>query len=900
MQAPGRIDEAALRTAAREQGLDEALFLSELNGTETERLLRAELDSARRFGLTTVPHLIVAGRHVPRWRLEGLEVPEAILRRSRRGIGESDEAGSRGQSHDSPARRFGFRVTGRTKGCRAQPSSRKKTSIRTTLIRSKPASSTAVAVRWAPGCGARVVRSSVRMPGATLDSDVLRPAARHREGACGAGRVDQGHDRVLHARTEVDVDQVDGQELGRKDEVEDQRAAVLIVRSRVEESRNRLSREPLQDQSVARADEEVLVIATEVRTELAGIEDRRTEVGPRAADRDEGAELGRRGDVLTVDERRAEVVFGLEVERHAHRAVNGRHHQGDVVHEEVRGSQVAGDLGHERDVVQAAVGVCTDVDRERQITQVRSGALGHDELHVPVDTDEHVVRAVSAGRRNLEEEVQVRGPHGDHDVLVDGAQLVGSDASEPAPEGAGVRAASAARAAGDRITQRRTEVQRELVPSARERAGFETGVDNREEIAEALGAVPLIRAALSCAVVRGQNHAGSVLEATGSLRKAVHPAGARNSVLEHVELDDARRRGGPEVPDRDEVLDPGLRAPGDRGRVPARRSRRAVVVVASHAGPIEAVSAEYADLRVRDETVPRLQVVAVMVVPVPVTVYQTFFHGPLNTPHSSPGTMSSVASVLSNTTEAGSAPTANAPSHSSLGGTIGQGLEQVCVSSQATPPNTIKHSSSVRSRHEPSAKQQRPMGGPGAGQVMLSVISPVPKSLKVPTITVYVVPGVNPTSSMRDNRPSPPSSSQPISTSEPQLPSYTAKTVSETTLRLVSRRAVVSDAWNVYHIVPESPLVQLSESPMPVVASVLSNVVALLQPTSIAPSHSSLGGGPGHGQVTDTVISPREKSLNEAAWIVVGLAYGQSCHAELRQRSVAFVIAASKLHQRTA
>jgi predicted DsbA family dithiol-disulfide isomerase/uncharacterized membrane protein len=74
-----RSDEATLRAAVAELGLDVQAWAAALEAPETRAIVEQDLSEARALGIHQVPQLFVAGKRVPRWRFGELPVLERIL-----------------------------------------------------------------------------------------------------------------------------------------------------------------------------------------------------------------------------------------------------------------------------------------------------------------------------------------------------------------------------------------------------------------------------------------------------------------------------------------------------------------------------------------------------------------------------------------------------------------------------------------------------------------------------------------------------------------------------------------------------------------------------------------------------------------------------------------------------
>lgn len=72
-------DEALLARQAQVQGLDPAAFTRALASPRALDAIRADVSGARALGIHSIPLLLVDGRRVPRWKLEGERVPELVI-----------------------------------------------------------------------------------------------------------------------------------------------------------------------------------------------------------------------------------------------------------------------------------------------------------------------------------------------------------------------------------------------------------------------------------------------------------------------------------------------------------------------------------------------------------------------------------------------------------------------------------------------------------------------------------------------------------------------------------------------------------------------------------------------------------------------------------------------------
>ena len=79
MSQEQKLDRAGVLRGARQVGFPEADFARELDAPETQRLLQADLTGGRAANLRAVPAFLVDDRRIPRWRTEGLEIPERLL-----------------------------------------------------------------------------------------------------------------------------------------------------------------------------------------------------------------------------------------------------------------------------------------------------------------------------------------------------------------------------------------------------------------------------------------------------------------------------------------------------------------------------------------------------------------------------------------------------------------------------------------------------------------------------------------------------------------------------------------------------------------------------------------------------------------------------------------------------
>lgn len=85
MGARAPLDEAGLRGAAQAAELDPAVLIDALALPSARTAVLGDVESARRLGIHSIPFLIVAGRRVPRWRIEGTELLEPLLREAMTG-----------------------------------------------------------------------------------------------------------------------------------------------------------------------------------------------------------------------------------------------------------------------------------------------------------------------------------------------------------------------------------------------------------------------------------------------------------------------------------------------------------------------------------------------------------------------------------------------------------------------------------------------------------------------------------------------------------------------------------------------------------------------------------------------------------------------------------------------
>jgi 2-hydroxychromene-2-carboxylate isomerase len=80
METPAPLDDEALRRGARECGLDPAALLDALGQPSVRAVVEADVAAARALRVHSIPFLFVGGRRVPRWRVEGVELLEPLLR----------------------------------------------------------------------------------------------------------------------------------------------------------------------------------------------------------------------------------------------------------------------------------------------------------------------------------------------------------------------------------------------------------------------------------------------------------------------------------------------------------------------------------------------------------------------------------------------------------------------------------------------------------------------------------------------------------------------------------------------------------------------------------------------------------------------------------------------------
>ena len=77
-------DEAALRVAVAELGLDKAAFDAAMDGSEIVAAIQSDAQAGKRVGLRAVPTIFIDGRRVPRWQREGRPVLGPILDTARK------------------------------------------------------------------------------------------------------------------------------------------------------------------------------------------------------------------------------------------------------------------------------------------------------------------------------------------------------------------------------------------------------------------------------------------------------------------------------------------------------------------------------------------------------------------------------------------------------------------------------------------------------------------------------------------------------------------------------------------------------------------------------------------------------------------------------------------------
>lgn len=74
-----RFNDAALREAADEMGIDAAALLAEMAKPETQAAVVEDAKRGRRLGATKVPTVFINGRMVPRWKLEAEDILPHII-----------------------------------------------------------------------------------------------------------------------------------------------------------------------------------------------------------------------------------------------------------------------------------------------------------------------------------------------------------------------------------------------------------------------------------------------------------------------------------------------------------------------------------------------------------------------------------------------------------------------------------------------------------------------------------------------------------------------------------------------------------------------------------------------------------------------------------------------------
>ena len=79
MENQKSFSDQTLMNAARSLGLDPGQLIAKMDSPEVAAALQEDIMAGRRTGLRGIPHLIVGGKKVPRWRLEGARVPEMIM-----------------------------------------------------------------------------------------------------------------------------------------------------------------------------------------------------------------------------------------------------------------------------------------------------------------------------------------------------------------------------------------------------------------------------------------------------------------------------------------------------------------------------------------------------------------------------------------------------------------------------------------------------------------------------------------------------------------------------------------------------------------------------------------------------------------------------------------------------